>query len=301
MSEGLPVLFLQQGNSVQDKGLVMIINKRNIIALLLGFCAITTHFSALAEGLVLTGPPRETPEKGMKMYGPIAEHLTKSLGIKVTYEHPGNWLKYQREMRNDKYDIVFDGPHFIAWRIAHLGHQALVKLPGKLQFMLVNKKGNKITGPDKLIGRRICGISPPNLSTLSVLDYYRNPVRQPIIKGIKGGMGKVHKSFLGEKAKCEAAVLRTAFYKKKLKQEQRENLKTLYLSKAMPNQGISVSKRVSQKLKDKITNELTLGKGVASTKGVLKRFGGKAKSFIPVKGEEYAGYNMLLEGVIFGW
>ena len=275
---------------------------RNIFAVILGLASISVQVSAVAEGLVLTGPPRETPEKGMKMYGPIAEYLTKALGVKVTYEHPGNWLKYQREMRNDKYDIVFDGPHFIAWRIAHLGHKAIVKLPGKLQFMLVNAKDNtEIDDPDKLIGKRICGISPPNLSTLSVLDYYRNPVRQPIIKGIKGGMGKVHKSFLGTKAKCDAAVLRTAFYKKKLKKPQRENLKTLYLSKAMPNQGISVSKRISRKLKDKITKELTLGKGVASTKGILKRFGGKAKSFIPVKGEEYAGYNMLLEGVIFGW
>ena len=64
---------------------------------------------------------------------------------------------------------------------------------------------------------------------------------------------------------------------------------------------ISVSKRLSRSLKDKITNELTLGNGVKSTKGILKRFGGKAKSFIPVKENEYAGFNMLLEGVIFGW
>lgn len=280
----------------------MINIKRNILVFVLGFLAVSVHFSALAEGLILTGPPRETPAKGVKMYGPVAEHLTKVLGVKVTYVHPGNWLNYQREMRNDKYDIIFDGPHFIAWRVAHLGHEAIVKLPGKLQFMLVNDKNNTdIDNPDKLIGKRICGISPPNLSTLSVLDYYRNPVRQPIIKGIKGGMGKVHKSYVGKKARCDAAIFRTAFFKKKLKKDQREKLKTLYLSKAMPNQGISVSKRVPKNLKDKIANELTFGKGVASTKSILKRFGGKAKSFIPVKGAEYAGYNMLLEGVIFGW
>lgn len=280
----------------------MINIKRNILLFVLGFFACSVHLSAAAEGLILTGPPRETPEKGMKMYGPIAAYLTESLGVKVTYKHPGNWLKYQREMRNDKYDIVFDGPHFIAWRVAHLGHEAIVKLPGKLQFMLVNDiKNTEIDSADKLIGKRICGISPPNLSTLSVLDYYRNPVRQPIVKGIKGGMGKVHKSYLGKKAKCDAAVLRTAFYKKKLKKEQQAKLKTLFLSQAMPNQGISVSKRLSRRLKDKITTELTLGKGINSTKGILKRFGGKAKSFIPVKGKEYAGYNMLLEGVIFGW
>lgn len=276
--------------------------RKNILVFIFGLLTISFHISAQAEGLILTAPPRETAEKGQKMYGPIAAHLTKTLGIQVTYKHPGNWLTYQRDMRNDKYDIVFDGPHFIAWRVAHLGHEALIKLPGKLQFMLVYEKGGEeYTQPDDLIGKRICGISMPNLSTLSILDYYRNPVRQPMIKGIKGGMGKVHKTLVGKKAGCNAAVLRTAFFKKKLKKEQRENLKTLFLSKVMPNQGISVSKRVSQNLKDKITNELTIGKGLASTKGIIKRFGGKAKSFIPVKPNEYDGFNMLLEGVIFGW
>ena len=276
--------------------------KNNIFIVLFGLLSILIHVSAQAEGLILTGPPRETPEKGMKMYGPIAAHLSKTLGVKVTYVHPGNWLKYQREMRNDKYDIVFDGPHFISWRIEHLGHEALIKLPGKLQFMLVYEKGvEQYKHPDDLIGKRICGISMPNLSTLSILDYYRNPVRQPMIKGIKGGMKKVHKSLISKKSGCSAAVLRTAFFKKKLKQPQRDNLSTLFLSKAMPNQGISVSKRVSQRVKNQITNDLTIGKGVASTKGILKRFGGKAKSFIPVKEAEYAGYNNLLEGVIFGW
>lgn len=276
--------------------------QKSSVVFIFGLLAVLVQTSAYAAGLVLTSAPRETPAKGQKMYGPIAAYLTKELGVNVTYVHPGNWLKYQREMRNDKYDIIFDGPHFIAWRIAHLGHESLVKLPGKLQFMLVtDKSASKYNHPDKLIGKKICGISPPNLSTLSVLDYYRNPVRQPMIKGIKGGMGKVHKSFSGHKVGCDAAVLRTAFYKKKLTKEQREKLKTIYLSKAMPNQGISVSKRVNQEMKDKIRSGLSVGSGVASTKGIIKRFGGKAKSFIPIKPKEYDGYNALLEGVIFGW
>ena len=98
-------------------------------------------------------------------------------------------------MRNDKYDIIFDGPHFVSWRMAHLGHEVLVMLSGNLQFVLLtDAKNNKYKSPDDLIGKYICGISPPNLSTVSVLDHFRNPVRQPVIRGIKGGMGKVFKS-----------------------------------------------------------------------------------------------------------
>lgn len=254
----------------------------------------------LAKDLILTAPPRESAEAGQKIYGPIAAHLTKILGNKVVYEHPANWIAYQRDMRNDKYDIVFDGPHFVSWRIAHLGHQVLVKLPGHLQFVLLTDKDNKkYNKADDLIGRNICGISPPNLSTLSVLDYYRNPVRQPVIKGIKGGMGKVFKSF--KSGKCDAAVLRTAFYKKKLTKEQRAGMKQLFLSQKMPNQAISVSQRISPQAKRKIAESLTMGNGVVSTTGILKRFGGKAKSFIHASNTEFQTQTALLEGVIFGW
>lgn len=71
----------------------------------------------------------------------------------------------------------------------------------------------------------------------------------------------------------------------------------------MSNQAISVSNRISPelKLKLRIKTSLTIGTGVASTKGLLKRFAGNARSFVPVKSKEHAGYNNLLEDVIWGW
>ena len=256
---------------------------------------------AQAEGLVLTSPPREKKAVGQKLYGPIADHLTQLLGVKVTYKHPGNWLSYQREMRNDRYDIVFDGPHFIAWRQAHLKHETLVKLQGSLEFFLVARIGDKsVNTMDDLIGQKICGISPPNLSTLTILDKFRNPVRQPVIKGVKGGMKGVLKAF--KSGKCKAAVFRDTFYKKKLKEADRAGFKILFHSKPLPNQAISVSRRLSPAAKAKIRESLTIGKGVKVTTGIVKRFGGKkVKSFIPADRREYEGHNDLLEGVIFGW
>ncbi len=243
----------------------------------------------LAKDLILSAPPREAAQAGMEMYGQIAAHLTKLLKVNVTYQHPGNWMTYQHDMRNDKYNIIFDGPHFISWCEKYLEHEVLVKLPGKLQFVLVTDKANiKLKKAKDLIGKNICGISPPNLSTFSVLDYYRNPVRQPVIKGIKGGMKKVFNSLAKkDKKKCDAADLRTTFHSEKLKKQQRAKIKTIYKSKPMPNQGISVSNRISPELKLRIKNSLTIGDGVASTRGLLKRFAGKAKSFIPVKQKEY--------------
>lgn len=268
--------------------------------ILWGMLSISTG-PTLAADLILTAPPRESEAAGKKLYSPLASHISQLIGARVVYQHPRNWLNYQRDLRDNKYDIIFDGPHFISWRIAHLKHDVLVKLPGQLEFYLVTKADDKsINSLDDLIGQKICGISPPNLSTLTVLDRFRNPVRQPVINGVKGGMGKVYKAF--DSGKCKAAVLRTTFYKKKLQQTQRDKLKILFHSAPLPNQAISVSPRLGANAKNKILQSLTLGDGTKASNAVVKRFAGKkAKSFIPAKNDEYAGHNMLLEGIIFGW
>ncbi len=256
-----------------------------------------------AEDLILSAPPRESAEAGKKLYTPLAALLSKTLGRTVRYEHPGSWFKYQNDMREGRLDIVFDGPHFVSWRIAHLDHRALVKLPGKLQFHLLTRADNEgIRGPDDLVGRTICGISPPHLSTLSILAYYNNPVRQPTIKGIRGGMGKVLQAGL-HNDKCDAFVLRTAFYKKKVKPELRAQMRILYTSPAMPNQALTVSAhRISAAEQETLRELLTVRtEGKQAVDGIRKRFAPKAKGFVVTNDKEYRGYNRLLEGVIFGW
>lgn len=255
---------------------------------------------ANAAEIIFTSPPREKAAAGAKVYGPIAAHLSQVMKTKVTYKHPGNWLNYQREMRDGKYDIIFDGPHFASWRMAHIGHDMVVKLPGKLIFYLVKKKDNKsINTTNDLIGKRICGISMPNLSTLSVLGAYPNPVRQPVIIGVRGGMKGVVKSL--KKNRCSAYVFRDKFYLKKIKPELRNTLQIIYKSKPLPNQVISAGQRVTPAQKKAIAHSLSVGNGIDSTKELRKRFAGKARSMLKASNKEFKGHNHLLEGVIFGW
>jgi ABC-type phosphate/phosphonate transport system substrate-binding protein len=257
---------------------------------------------AFAKNLILTSPPREKPEAGKKQYGPMADHLSKLLGKKVVYQHPGNWLNYQRDMRADKYDIVFDGPHFIAWRIQHLGHETLVRLPGTLNFYLLAKTDDSaIQSTEDLIAKKICGIPPPNLSTMSVINAYPNPVRQPVINGVRGGMGAVFKTFMSSD-ECRGGIVRDTFFKKKVKDADKKKVRIIHRPPPLPNQALSVSKRVDRREKNLIIQSLTLGDGVKSSQATVSRFGGKkTKAFIPANNDDYKGHNVLLEGVIFGW
>jgi len=251
--------------------------------------------------LILTAPPRELPEAGEKLYGPLAEHLSNLLGEKVVYQHPQNWLQYQRDLRRDVYDIIFDGPHFASWRIEHLQHDVLLKLPGSLQFVIiVNSDDDQIKTLKDLIGKKICGIPPPNLATLSVIEQFQNPVRQPVIWGIRGGAMHVFRSFAAKE--CRAATFRTTFYEKKLSAQDRVGTEILFKSKRFPNQAISVSSRVDNKSRRKIILSLTEGRGLDFAKPVVRRFAGKkTRSFIKANNKDYLTYNQLLEGVIFGW
>ena len=255
-------------------------------------------FQVNAE-LILTAPPRETPDAGQKLYGPLAAELSSLLKQEVVYQHPGNWLAYQHDMRNDKYDIVFDGPHFISWRIKHIKHKAIVKLPGTLQFVIVGKKDDeKNKSLTDLVGRKVCGIPPPNLGTLTVYAAYDRPAQQPVIVPIRGGFKKVFNAF--KAGKCEGAVFRTTFYAKKLSEEDRAITAILHRSAALPNQGISVSSRVDTAAQKKITAALTKPE-MPAIKSLLSRFGGKAKAFEPASDKDFANHHKLLEGVIFGW
>lgn len=263
------------------------------IALALALCL----QPVMARDLILSAPPRESKADGQALYGPLAAHLSKLLGVKVTYQHPENWFIYQRDMRADKYDFVFDGPHFVSWRIANLDHEVVARLSGDLEFYLYKLEGeDSINQLSDLIEKKFCGIAPPNLSTLAILAEFKNPVHQPLFRAVRGGMGKVYEAL--KEGACQAAVARTSFYIKKLPANE---LEIVFKSPPRPNQALTVSPRVSPEDRAKIKKSLTVGTGGESTEGIVKRFGDMGSgAFLPARNEEYKGHDKLLEP-IFGW
>ena len=251
--------------------------------------------------LILTAPPRESAEQGQKLYAPLASHLSKLLGEEVVYQHPRDWLRYQRDIRRDVFDIIFDGPHFASWRILHLSHNALVKLPGRLDFYFItHDKNTDIQEPNDLVLKKVCAIPPPNLTSLVLLNVLNSPVREPLIKSIKGGMPAVIKQLSNNE--CVAAVVRQDFFNKRLPEAKRKQFRVIYTSEKIPNQVITAGRRVNKTDQAKIIESLTHAEGLASIQPILKRFGGKkVKTFVPVKKSDYVGQNEFLEGVILGW
>lgn len=273
---------------------------RNLFRLLLVFLFSGLGQVSLADDLVLTSPPRESPQAGLELYGPLAEQLSKEIGRRVVYRHPGNWLRYQRDMRRNVYDIVFDGPHFASWRMKYYDHTPIAKLPEQLQFYLVSKSDNvSVTTPRDLAARRVCVIPPPNLASLLLLTRMDGPASEPVIEPSKN-MKEVYADLV--KNKCEAAMMRSSYYDKKLTEQQRSELKVIYRSPYLPNQVITLSHRFSENEKAVITQSILYGNASKVSKNIFRRFAGKqVKAFLPVRESEFHHHSELLENVILGW
>ncbi len=241
--------------------------------------------------LVFAAPPRETGAQGSVAYEPIADFLTKLTGQKVVYTHADNWLSYQSGMRKGAYDIVFDGPQFIAWRMVHLQHVPLVKLPGQLGFVVIVKKGEqRIKTMGDLAGRTLCGFAPPNLATLTAQYEFPNPSRQPLIIETKSFKDAYNGVLAG---KCNAAVIQAKLFASL--DAEAQAARVIFTSKPLPNQAFSVGPKITTEMRAKIVQGLKSPAGMQATQALLEQF--KASEWMPATPEEYQGLDVLLRDV----
>ncbi len=254
------------------------------------FLAITLFIISSQAMAVLTfsSPPRETKQEGKRIYKPVAEYLSKALGQQVVYKHAGSWGIYQAYMQKKKYDIVFDGPHFVAWRMAKIDHAPVARLPGSLSFVIVTRRDESAPkNIKKLAGRRLCGLAPPNLATLSVNAQF-GAYREPSLYKTNSFKESYEKLLAG---KCVAAVLRDVMIKK----FDSQNLtRTIFKTRALPSQAFSVSQSIGKDDVRKIKEALLSPAAAVPMQAFLKRYA-KGKNLQPAKVKSYKGLEVLLK------
>lgn len=241
--------------------------------------------------LVFTSAPRDSAENEAQIYQPVVDLLTKAAGQKVRFLHGDNFLVYQSEMRKGTYDIVFDGPHFVSWRMVKLQHVPLVKFPGNLVFVLAVKKDQvRINGLKDMAGRTMCAFPPPNLATLSVQFEFDNPSRQPMILESETFPQSYKKMMAG---KCVGAILQKKLFEDLDKEKQLA--KVLFTSKPVPNQAFSAGPKVTPEMRERIAKALLSPEGLAATQKMRDLY--KTQTLVPATVEEFQGLGVLLRDV----
>lgn len=253
----------------------------------------------LAAELVLSAPPRESRAEGEKTFGPLASYLSEQLGQPVVYRQPESWAAYTLALRNGEYDFVFDGPHFASWRMVHLQHQPLVKLPGTLRFIVVTAASSKqFSQLADLRSGSLCAMASPNLATNAVLAEF-GPVASPDIVVAEGGFEGIVKAY--QAGSCNGMVLSESFFVK-MPEQVRAELKVIYTSPGYANQTLTASPRVPAEQLSKLAAGLVSEQGTLACSALIRRYAGKRDSgLVLATADEYKGNNRLLEGVVWGW
>jgi len=247
-----------------------------------------------AQEYVFSAPPRGNPEKEAQVYRPIATYLSRVTGKKIVYKHPDNWLSYQDNMQKGRYDLVFDGPHFIGWRMSKAQHRPLAKLPGNLSFVVfVSKENKQVKRMGDLAGRTLCGLAPPNLATLTMYNQFPNPSRQPLVVKVSSfpaGYDQV------SKGKCTAGVMRDKMFVK-LQKKNGNQARVIWNSRGTANQGFSAGPRFSVGDKKRIADGLLSQDAAPHLNNFYDRFSKKNKNLQQATVSEYAGLGDLLRDV----
>jgi len=244
------------------------------------------------EPLILSAPPRESPEMGKKRYGPLADLLSRTIGRKVIYLHPVTWTGYQSDMIAGRYDIVFDGPHFVSWRVERRGHSVLAKLPGEFHYLgFARKDEPDVRNLRDLAGKTVCVHAPPNLGTLILLTDIGKTARPPQIivtegyKGIYQGVAQ---------GKCVGGMLP----KKQLALFDRDgtHMRVIHTHRPIPEQALTAGPRVTEVERLRITDAI-LAPGAPTVLGAFRETYAIGGWFVRATNQEYIGLSVYLSSV----
>ncbi len=256
------------------------------IGLSLLLIALTT--SVKAEDYLFSAPPRGKVADEQARYKPIAEFLTAKTGHTFRYQRESAWLTYQFNMLNNNYDLIFDGPHFVSWRIKERGHIPLLKLPVEHIWVVVVGKDSKLQTLDDLVAHSFCGHPTPNFATLTLLSHYPNPLREPILKRTLGWKHIYEGVVAGE---CDAGVVPLAGLKKF--DPQRERVKVIHQHHPFPNQAFTAGPRIPRELAKQIVELLQSPEGQEATQNLRDRYTA-GKQLVEATASEYAGISDIL-------
>ena len=259
--------------------------------LLASWLAVAPVSGQTPQTLLFSAPPRGAEADERADFEPVAALLARATGLDIRYEYPREWLNYRNKMLDGKFDILFDGPHFVSWRMHKQSHQPLVRLPGQLVFVaVVRQDETAIQNADQLVGRRVCALAPPNLATLSVLSRFTgNIIRRPIVVEVvsfKDGYQGLTKT-----RKCDAAIMPMGAYKKM--DEEAKLAKVVHTSEGYPNQAFSASPKLDETARAKITQALTSPEAGEVIKRFLQNYS-QGKPLVAAKPEDYAAARTLL-------
>lgn len=194
------------------------------------------------EPLRLAIAPHSLQGDARAHYQPLIDLLEQTLGRPVAFDYSNDWNDYLEGIAGDRYDIILDEPHLMAWRQVHHGHEALVVVDQPHGYFVVKRKDRRdIVDISDMAGKRICVTPPPTLAALSLRHLFANPARQPFLVHQNTPVGSYTALHRGE---CDGAVVPVRMLTNLADLRSTRNTHILYQTELLPGPGASASRRL---------------------------------------------------------
>ncbi|MFQ5994294.1 MAG: phosphate/phosphite/phosphonate ABC transporter substrate-binding protein [Acidiferrobacterales bacterium] len=244
--------------------------------------------AALPDRYVLVAPPSESAANVRDFYIPLARYLSNATGKLIVYEQPPNWRAYHDGILRDSFDLAFDNPQFVSWRIANKDHKALARIASPAVFVVLARRSDRrVRSIDDLVARPVCGQARFDSGTLSLFSRFERPARRPVLIST-GDWQSAYETLIS--GGCDGAVVPLALYKGL--GADRALTRVLLKSSATPGQTLTAGPRLSAEDKVKITQALMSPAGQKLAKPLCQRF--DATGLVEARGQDYAGLSSML-------
>jgi len=239
------------------------------------------------EPLIFSTAPTHSTKKTLEIYEPLIVHLSEVTGRNIEIRTATTFIDYNNNLQKNNYDILFDGPHFVGWRMDKFGHVPVARLPGYIKIVVVVKKNSKITSMKQLSGQRVCSFPSPNMLTMAFFEHFTNPIRQPVPIPARGFKG-LEKCL--QRDDVVAAVLRDKMW---AKMKNKDKYKILFApDKSYPERTFTLSAGIDAETRKKITYALLSKQGQEYMQELLTTF--KRDRLVPARPGEYKDLGLLL-------
>src|SRR5699024_6625421 len=118
-----------------------------------------------------------------QIYRPLVNYLNDSLPYRFELTLAPDFHRYWLSTRRgESPHIVLEEPHLVAHRMREYDFTPLVRAEAPITYSLLSATDNAEASVQDFIGRQIATMPAPSLGYLVLINWFKNPMQQPIIQ-----------------------------------------------------------------------------------------------------------------------